>query len=75
MFLEADLVQREVDNPCDNWCASGHRAPALFRRSGPGSAEEPIRFFHVTGHGISGIYCEPCLIIAHYMARQQKEGK
>jgi hypothetical protein len=75
MFLEADLIQKETDNPHNNWCASGHQAPAMFRRAGPGSPEEPIRFFEVTGHGINGIYCEPCLIIAHWAAKQQKESQ
>lgn len=73
MILDADLTQREVDMPHDRWCASGHCAPILFRRSGPGSLEEPIKFFRVIGHGTDGIYCEPCLIVAHWMATQQKK--
>lgn len=75
MSLDADLVQREVDPPSTHWCASGHEAPRLFRRSGPGSIEEPTKFFHVFGHGIDGVYCEPCLIIAHHVARGQKKNK
>lgn len=75
MTLDADLIQIEVDVPHDRWCASGHHAPPSFRRSGPGSLEEPIRFFQVTCKSTNGIYCEPCLVIAHWMARQQKESQ
>lgn len=74
MFLVADLIQKEIDPPCNKWCCSGHVAPPLFRRSGPESLEEPTRFFMVTGNGINGIYCEICLIIAHHRARCIKEG-
>jgi len=74
-MFTADLTQREVDPPANNWCASGHCAPLLFRRSGPGSPEEPTKFFHVSGHGINGIYCEPCLIIARWMSKQTKLEK
>jgi hypothetical protein len=73
-MLDADLTQKEVDPPLEHWCASGHCAPISFRRSGPDSLEEPTKFFHVTGHGIDGIYCEPCLIIAHHMSKIQKQG-
>lgn len=73
MFENADLVQREVDPPKNRWCCSGHEAPLMFRRSGPESKEELTKFFQVSGHGINGIYCEPCLIIAHHMAREQNK--
>lgn len=73
MSFDANLVQKEVDAPSNNWCASGHEAPKQFRRSGPGSMEEPTKFFHVVGHGINGIFCEPCLVIAHHMAKEQKK--
>ena len=73
MFEDADLIQREVDAPSDHWCASGHVAPSLFRRTGPQGPKEPVKFFHVTGHGINGIYCELCLIVAHWVAKQKKD--
>jgi hypothetical protein len=75
MFTNADLIQKEVDPPINHWCATGHCAVLFFRRSGPGSVEEPTKFFEVTGHGISGIYCEPCLIIARWVAQQTKNSK
>ena len=74
MFLDADLEQIEVDPPHDHWCASGHQAPTLFKREGPSSNAEPTKFFLVKGKGIQGIYCEPCLIIAHHMSNLQKKG-
>lgn len=73
MFDEADMVQREVDPPSNRWCCSGHIAPENFRRSGPDKPEEPTKFFHVTAKGVSGIYCELCLIVAHWMSKQKKE--
>jgi predicted amino acid dehydrogenase len=73
-MLDADLVQEQVDPPCDHWCASGHKAPLLFRRDGPNSLEEPTRFYSVKGHGINGIYCELCLIVAHHMGMLKKQG-
>lgn len=71
---EADLVQREVDAPLNRWCACGHCAPETFRRMGGNSPAEPTRFFMVTGRGMSGIYCEPCLILANYLSHQKKKG-
>ena len=72
-MLEADLIQKETEPPFNNWCASGHCAPKLFRRNGPNSPEEPTRFFHITGKGINGTYCEICLIVANYHASQNKK--
>jgi hypothetical protein len=69
----------EVDAPSLGICASGHSAPAVFRREGPDSLEEPTRFFQVSrrdsisGKMISlGVYCEPCLIIANAIARSRR---
>ena len=73
-MLDADLVQEEVDPPLEHWCASGHNAPILFRRSGPDAPEEPTRFFHVKGHSVDAVFCEPCLIVAHHMSNLQKKG-
>lgn len=74
MFI-ADLTQEEVETPRERWCAAGHQAAETFRRTGPDSPAEPTKFFLVTGHGIHGIYCEPCLVIAHHMAQLKKQGK
>ncbi len=73
-MLEADFEQEEVETPLNHWCASGHQAPETFRREGPGTPELPTRFFLVKGHGMQGIYCEPCLAIAHHVARLKKKG-
>ena len=72
-MIKADLTQREVDAPNNNWCASGHCAPLLFRREGQESTEQPTRFFRVTGNDINGTYCEICLIIAHWVSKQSKK--
>ena len=73
-MMEADLIQEEVDPPLEHWCCSGHNAPLLFRRTGPDGPLEPTKFFLVKGHGINGIYCELCLIVAHHMSKLQKQG-
>lgn len=74
--LEADMSMGEVNSPPLGICASGHSAPAVFRREGPDSPEEPTRFFQVSKRDKSsgkivclGVYCEPCLIVANAMAR------
>jgi hypothetical protein len=72
-MFDADLTQREVEAPCGHWCASGHAAPLLFKRSD--GTEGPTRFFHIIGHGIDGVYCELCLIVAHWNAEQQRKSK
>jgi hypothetical protein len=74
MMLQVDLEQEQVEAPLGNWCASGHQAPSVFRRLGPNSMAEPTRFFLIKGHGINGIYCEPCLAIANHMAKLKKQG-
>ena len=48
----------------------------MYRRDGPDSPEEPMRFARVTSTQqpqVNGIYCEPCLIIANALARKKKE--
>lgn len=72
-MFKADLTQTEVEAPITKWCACGHTAPEFYRRSGPDSPQEPIRFFHVIGKNINGIYCEPCLVIAHHVAKIKKQ--
>ena len=74
MFGHADIVISETDPPINGLCASGHKAPETFRREGPDSPELPTRFFHVHTPTLSGIYCEPCLIIANHTARLKKQG-
>lgn len=72
-MLKATIVFKEVDSPDGYWCDNGHKAPALFRRLGYGQAE-PTKFFCVKSKGINGTYCEPCCIIANYLARKRKEN-
>jgi hypothetical protein len=76
-MLKADLIYQEIDCPAGHWCDTGHVAPKEFRREGPKSFPEPTRFFRVTGLGIDGIYCEPCLIVVNWAVQQKrkKEGK
>jgi hypothetical protein len=72
MFHKADITFAELAPPMDNWCDSGHFAPVEFRRSGPESLSERTRFFKVSGRGLKGTYCEPCLVIANHMANAQR---
>lgn len=72
-MLKADLIQKEIDRPIDGWCSSGHKAPEMFKRQGPDGPEEPTKFFKLSSDNISGIYCEPCLIVAHFVAAQKKK--
>lgn len=73
-LYNADLVFEQVEAPLNGWCASGHEAPALFKSAGPESPEAPTRFFLVKHKDITGVYCEPCLIVANHMARLKKQG-
>jgi hypothetical protein len=73
-MYEADMTIKEANVPITRWCDSGHNAQATFRRQGPDKPAEPIRFFTVTGHGINGTFCEPCLIVANHIAQQKKLG-
>lgn len=74
MIPKADFIVKEVTPPHGNWCKSGHTAPTTFRRAGPDGADLPTRFFQVTSDqnaAVSGVYCEPCLILAHAMQRNE----
>lgn len=71
-MLDADIVIKEVPAPFNNWCSSGHVCAEFFKRSGPKSSPEKTRFFHFCGQGINNIYCEPCLIIAQFLAKKKK---
>lgn len=70
---KADLVYQEITCPAGQWCDAGHVAPKEFRRDGPASPLEPTRFFRVTGLGIDGIFCEPCLIVVNWIARRKRK--
>lgn len=72
MFIEADINQEEVDRPFDGWCCSGHHAPLDFKRGGPEQPLVPVKFFLVKSKNVTGIYCELCLIVAHWMSKQKK---
>jgi hypothetical protein len=72
MWGAADLNQEQVDQPTC-WCDTGHCARGMWKRGGPDAELEPIRFFRVSGLGINGIYCEPCLTIVHWMVRERKK--
>ena len=73
-MIDADITFKQVESPLNGWCSSGHKAPDFFRNQGPEGPEEPTRFFLVKHAAISGVYCEPCLIIANHLARQKKQG-
>jgi hypothetical protein len=74
-MFEADIVITEVDKPFNNWCASGHHPSDFFKRSGPNSQPEKTRFFQFNGKNINAIYCEPCLVIAQFLAKKSKDNK
>lgn len=74
MFFKATLTQKEVTPPENGWCDCGHRAPETFKRSGANSPKEPTKFFKLTSDNgkCNGVYCEPCLVIAHYISKKGK---
>ncbi len=72
MIDKPDLTVKQVENP-SRVCASGHIAPETFKIQEDGSDDQPTRFFLVSGNGINAIYCEICLCIAGYVARQNKK--
>jgi hypothetical protein len=74
--MKPSVIYKEVKPPDGYWCDSGHVASKTFRRNGPGTEEEPTKFFKVSGPNIpGGIFCEPCLIIANHLAKKKKEFK
>ncbi len=78
MFQKADLIIKEVQPPHSYWCKSGHRAPATFHRNGLAGADQPIKFFQVASvkmPNVNGVYCEPCLIVANAMKREEVKLK
>jgi len=76
MLPKADLTYKEVTPPHNRWCASKHEAPKLFARMGPGTEKLPTQFYRVTSvkdPNVNGVYCEPCCILANYVAKQMKK--
>lgn len=73
MHDKPDLTFKQVENS-SRYCSSGHIAPETFKNQDSG-LEEQTRFFHVIGLGLNGIYCEPCLCIANYIAKQKRKIK
>lgn len=53
------------------WCDCGHFARGTFKIDGE---DHPIRFFTIESVTLTGIYCEPCLVIANYLKSQQKKA-
>lgn len=74
-LFDFDASVSEVQTPFNRWCCSGHVASETFRRNGPGTPEEPTRFFLVQAGEVCSIYCEPCLVIANHIIRMKKQGK
>jgi len=70
--LDADLSYKEVDQPSDLWCCSGHVAPSSLKRKGSDDPERPTKFFSISGKGIKGIYCEICVMVAHKLSKSKK---
>jgi hypothetical protein len=74
--LRADLTFKEVQEPHNRWCRSGHVAPETFRREGPGTEAIPTRFFRVSSvehPNVNGTYCEPCVVVAFAIHRVNKK--
>ena len=69
-MLAADLTQKEVDAPPDRYCSSGHNLGVLAAYR-----NKPVRFFQVSGKGVDGVYCEPCLVLANYVARRKRAAR
>lgn len=70
-MLKADLTFKEVPAPLQNWCKSGHFAPAKFRREGPTAKEEVTKFYQASysDPNVNGVYCEICVILANALSR------
>jgi hypothetical protein len=65
-----DLTYKQVFST-NLQCSSGHIAPMNFKIDGN---EAPTRFFEIHKDTIYlGTFCEPCLIIANYIAKLQKK--
>lgn len=74
MFARPDLTVKEVEAPYSFVCRSGHTAPTVFQRD-QNLPAEPTKFFSVDSDvnpHVNGVYCEPCLIVAHAMSDKNK---
>ena len=60
--------QREVSAPPDRRCGSGHPVPPDQEFQG-----HPTKWFSISGPGVEGVVCEPCLTVAHAMAREKRK--
>lgn len=71
-MIKATITYKEIEPPDNRYCCTGHVAPEKFKRN-PNGEKEPTKFFHVTGDERfpHGVYCEPCLIIANFLAKQK----
>ena len=69
MISKPDLTIAQTKEPAGRWCSSGHFPPENFVLDGK---SEPMRFFSVEGHGISGVFCELCLTIANKFKKKRK---
>lgn len=75
LHTKPDLIIKHVNTPTEHRCSSGHTAPQNFKIDGANGQEAPTRFFEVYKNGeYLGTFCEPCLIISNYIARQSKKG-
>lgn len=70
LLPKPDFIVKEITQPHGLWCKSGHVAAPTHQRE-PLLPATPTRFFRVKSDKmpeVSGIYCEPCLMVAHAMA-------
>ena len=78
MLPKPDLTFKEVNPPHKRWCTSGHEAPEMFAREGPGTEKTLTRFFRVSNTNnkdVNGTYCEPCVIVANALARKNRSNQ
>lgn len=77
VVLKPDITYREVDDPPNRWCDSGHVAPERFARGGDQDLLLPTRFFHLTGklgdEEVDKTLCEPCCVLINYLVRLKKK--
>jgi hypothetical protein len=62
------MTVKQVSAPPNLFCRSGHTAPPIFQTG-------PTKFFSVNSDvdpNVNGVYCEPCLIVAHAMAAKNR---
>lgn len=67
--MKADITIKQVTDPSDRYCSSGHIAEETFKAD---HNIMPNRFFSIIGNNINGIYCESCLFLANNVKRSKK---